>query len=183
MHQIEYKAAKLEAQKLQMANESRRVYDEYLEALESTKVQVKTLNSDGSASYKDIFSYEDFVKAGYALEFKGIVYDNSDTYTYTAGNNVYYSDEPFFRGQYVGGGSVQYTDKYGNKFQSSDNDGNDGNGTYFFNATGSISNNFNTLAAAAYGANYATEPTGQELEKIITKESMMHISCGRIFRT
>ncbi|MCR5266264.1 MAG: hypothetical protein K6E29_06695, partial [Cyanobacteria bacterium RUI128] len=30
MHQIEYKAAKLEAQKLQMANESRRVYDDYL---------------------------------------------------------------------------------------------------------------------------------------------------------
>ena len=60
MHQIEYKAAKLESQKLQMANESRQVYDEYLDALEATKVQVKTLNSDGSASYKDINSYSDF---------------------------------------------------------------------------------------------------------------------------
>ena len=30
MHQIEYKAAKLEAQKLQLANESSAVYDTYL---------------------------------------------------------------------------------------------------------------------------------------------------------
>ena len=67
MHQIEYKAAKLEAQKLQMANESRRVYDEYLDALEQTKVQVKTLNNDGSASYKDINSFADFTDAGYGL--------------------------------------------------------------------------------------------------------------------
>lgn len=37
MHQIEYKAAKLEAEKLQMANESSRVYNEYLEALEAQK--------------------------------------------------------------------------------------------------------------------------------------------------
>ena len=43
MHQIEYKAAKLEAQKLQMANESTRVYNDYLEALDSTKVQYKVL--------------------------------------------------------------------------------------------------------------------------------------------
>ena len=33
MHQIEYKAAKLEAMKLQMANESSRVYETYLEDL------------------------------------------------------------------------------------------------------------------------------------------------------
>ena len=69
MHQIEYKAAKLEAQKLQMANESTRVYEEYLDALEATKVQVKTLNSDGSASYKDISSYADFTSAGFAIQF------------------------------------------------------------------------------------------------------------------
>lgn len=53
MHQIEYKAAKLEAQKLQMANESRRVYDEYLEALDLTKIQKQTLNNDGSVKYID----------------------------------------------------------------------------------------------------------------------------------
>ncbi|MCR5266816.1 MAG: hypothetical protein K6E29_09540 [Cyanobacteria bacterium RUI128] len=77
MHQIEYKAAKLEAQKLQMANESRRVYDEYLDALEQTKVQVKTLNTDGSASYKDINSYQDFINAGYAIQCDGVVYNGT----------------------------------------------------------------------------------------------------------
>ena len=75
MHQIEYKAAKLEAMKLQMANESAKVYDEYLDALEATKVQVKTLNGDGSASYKDIGSYADFISAGYAIQFNGVTYD------------------------------------------------------------------------------------------------------------
>ena len=48
MHQIEYKAAKLEAQKLQMANESRRVYDDYQQALEATKITTKMLSPDGS---------------------------------------------------------------------------------------------------------------------------------------
>ncbi len=38
MHQIEYKAQKLEAQKLQLANESSRVYEEYENALDSTKI-------------------------------------------------------------------------------------------------------------------------------------------------
>ena len=38
MHDIEYKAAKLEAQKLQMANESRKAYDDYLVALDATKI-------------------------------------------------------------------------------------------------------------------------------------------------
>ena len=54
MHQIEYKAAKLEAQKLQMANESTRVYEDYLEALDKTKVQYKVLTTDGSVTYRDI---------------------------------------------------------------------------------------------------------------------------------
>jgi len=53
MHQIEYKAAKLEAQKLQMANKSRRVYQEYQEALEATKIQYKSLNEDASITFRD----------------------------------------------------------------------------------------------------------------------------------
>ena len=71
MHQIEYNAARIEAMKLQMANESRRVYDEYLEALEMTKVQKKTINADGSLTYVDIRSYEDFLTAGYAIVVHG----------------------------------------------------------------------------------------------------------------
>ena len=67
MHQIEYKAAKLEAMKLQMANESKRVYEDYLDALDKTKIQVKTLTTEGSVTYVDLTSYEDFTDAGYAL--------------------------------------------------------------------------------------------------------------------
>ena len=48
MHDIEYKAQKIQAQKLQLANESDRVYDDYLESLDKQKVMTKILNSDGS---------------------------------------------------------------------------------------------------------------------------------------
>ena len=79
MHQIEYKAARLEAMKLQMANESTRVYNDYLDALDKTKIQVKVLNTDGSVTYNDIKNYKnDFVGNGYALAFNGKVYDESD---------------------------------------------------------------------------------------------------------
>ena len=77
MHQIEYKAARLEAMKLQMANESRQVYEEYLEALDKTKVQVKTLTTNGAVTYRDIKNYADFTAAGYALTYDGTVYDGS----------------------------------------------------------------------------------------------------------
>ena len=53
MHQIEYKAAKIEAEKLQMANKSKRVYQEYQNALERTKIQYKSITSDGSATFLD----------------------------------------------------------------------------------------------------------------------------------
>ena len=80
MHQIEYKAARLEAMKLQMANESTRVYEDYLNALETTKVQVKTLTTDGAVTFVDVNDYGAFISAGYALVFAGsIVFDNSST--------------------------------------------------------------------------------------------------------
>lgn len=53
MHDIEYKAQNLEAQKLQMANKSQQVYAEYEDALNRTKVQYKTIGADGSAAFKD----------------------------------------------------------------------------------------------------------------------------------
>lgn len=53
MHDIEYKAQKLEAQKLQMANKSTQVYQEYEDALNVTKIQYKTIGADGSASFRD----------------------------------------------------------------------------------------------------------------------------------
>ena len=78
MHQLEYKAARLEAMKLQMANESTRVYEDYLDALDRTKVQVKTLTTDGAVTYVDLTSYGQFLTAGYALVYNDHVYTEAD---------------------------------------------------------------------------------------------------------
>lgn len=91
MHQIEYNAARIEAMKLQMANESRKVYNDYLEALDKTKVQVKTLNPDGSVTYKDVVDYATFTKAGYYLVYvdqNGSYSDFKDGGTYTIGGQA-----------------------------------------------------------------------------------------------
>ena len=53
MHQIEYKAAKIEAEKLQLANKSRQAYLEYQNAMEQTKIQFKSIAADASFTYKD----------------------------------------------------------------------------------------------------------------------------------
>ena len=53
MHDIEYKAQKLEAQKLQMANESAHVYRKYEDALNRTKIQGMTIGADGAAEFID----------------------------------------------------------------------------------------------------------------------------------
>jgi phage terminase Nu1 subunit (DNA packaging protein) len=79
MHQIEYKAAKLEAEKLQMSNESNKVYETYLDALEATKVQTKTLTTNGSVTYTDISKYQDLVDLGYRLYY---VTESNGTTTY-----------------------------------------------------------------------------------------------------
>lgn len=74
MHQIEYKAAKLEAMKLQMANESDKVYETYLDALDATKIQYKALTENGSITYSDITQYSDLTDAGYRIYY----YDEQD---------------------------------------------------------------------------------------------------------
>ena len=67
MHDIEYKAQNLEAQKLQMANESAHVYQEYENALNKTKVQIKQISTDGSVEFVKITS--DIMKdMNYAFE-------------------------------------------------------------------------------------------------------------------
>ena len=171
MHQIEYKAAKLEAQKLQMANESRRVYDEYLEALESTKVQVKTLNNDGSASYKDINSYADFITAGYALEYNGKIYSAGDeVYVYTSYyGETHYFDTPTVGTRYDGGGSYTLTDRYGVSFRDADLGPKlDPHGNLTLTEKTNLPVSFNDIAHDIMGIDYDTEPTGKEFEKIIT---------------
>ncbi len=67
MHDIEYKAQNLEAQKLQMANESDKVYAEYEEALNATKIQFKTIQNDGSILFQDATGAS-LADAGYSFE-------------------------------------------------------------------------------------------------------------------
>ncbi len=76
MHDIEYKAQNLEAQKLQMANESTHVYKEYENALNKQKVQLKHIGPDGSAEYQDA-TLNSILAAGYQV----IVQDNQGGWT------------------------------------------------------------------------------------------------------
>ena len=55
MHDIEYRAQRLEAQKLQMANESRRAYEDYLNELDRTKLEAKVFGMN-PASYQLLYS-------------------------------------------------------------------------------------------------------------------------------
>ena len=75
MHQIEHKAQKVQADKLRLANESDRVYNEYLEALDATKIQYKAINNDGSTTFRD---------ANMNIMQNGIV----DTYTGEKSNTI-----------------------------------------------------------------------------------------------
>lgn len=60
LHSIEHKAQKIEAEKLRLANDSDRVYENYLEKLDATKIQYNTLTADGNIEYKDA-SYLDLM--------------------------------------------------------------------------------------------------------------------------
>ena len=90
MHDIEYKAQHLEAQKLQMANESAHVYKEYENALNKTKIQVKQLASDGATSYIDA-TYNSMKSLGYTMKFqddyKPIISTATESNFKVAGNN------------------------------------------------------------------------------------------------
>ena len=98
MHDIEYKAQNLEAQKLQMANESKAVYAEYENALNRQKVQFKQINPDGAASYEDA-NLTTLLNAGYGIkilndnvwyDFTGA--DTNGVYTNKAGSWIAYKD-------------------------------------------------------------------------------------------
>lgn len=83
MHDIEYKAQNLEAQKLQMANESKHVYKEYEDALNKQKVQFKQIGADGSATYKDA-SLQTLLDAGYQIK----ILNGNNWYNFTGTTNT-----------------------------------------------------------------------------------------------
>jgi hypothetical protein len=53
MHDIERKAQRIQAEKLRLANESDKVYSDYLNVLDSKKVQYKSICADGSTTFRD----------------------------------------------------------------------------------------------------------------------------------
>ncbi|MCD8378489.1 MAG: hypothetical protein LUB59_06855, partial [Candidatus Gastranaerophilales bacterium] len=72
LHSIEHKAQKIEADKLRLANDSERVYDDYLLALDQTKTMAKILQPDGTMTNTEltaakIFNYNELMEQ-YALE-------------------------------------------------------------------------------------------------------------------
>ena len=72
-----------------MANESAQVYNEYENALEKTKIQRSTLNTDGSLNYVDA-TYNALLKDGYRLgkcEYMAVSQDDIDTFKNVADSN------------------------------------------------------------------------------------------------
>lgn len=72
MHSIEYKAQKLEAEKLQLANDSDQVYNTYLNALDATKVQYRFVNQDGSTAFTNA-TFSDLKSAGFLFNVNGTI--------------------------------------------------------------------------------------------------------------
>lgn len=66
LHDIEYKAQRLQAQKLQIANDSARAYEDYLQILDATKIQYKSIDSDGTVTFRD--ANLNILENGYVLD-------------------------------------------------------------------------------------------------------------------
>lgn len=71
-HAIEYKAQKLEAEKLQLANDSDQVYNTYLNALDATKVQYRFVNDDGTTAFSNA-TFGDLKNAGFLFSVNGTI--------------------------------------------------------------------------------------------------------------
>lgn len=73
-HNIEYQAQKIQAEKLRLSNESDKVYAEYLERLDATKIQYKVVNNDGSYRFDDAtFTLMTDSKAGFMFDVDGVI--------------------------------------------------------------------------------------------------------------
>lgn len=103
MHDIEYKAQNLEAQKLQMANESQQVYSEYETALNKTKIQQKGISESGATIFKNITAQTLKNDGGYSFEVavgtsKGKVYQDMATAVTELKNSGSISQDGTFTG-------------------------------------------------------------------------------------
>ena len=72
-HSIEYAAQRLEAQKLQLANDSDQVYNDYMKKLDATKIQYKIIQPDGSIYY-DNATFEKLAKNKFLFNVDGKIF-------------------------------------------------------------------------------------------------------------
>ena len=68
MHDIELNAQRIQAQKLRLANESDKVYSDYLIALDAKKLQYRSIATDGSITYREatMNALQNGIKPGWA---------------------------------------------------------------------------------------------------------------------
>ena len=129
MHDIEYKAQNLEAQKLQMANESDQVYSEYEEALNATKIQFKNLQNDGTIIFQDATGAS-LQEAGYSFEVaygenKGQVFETLEDAVNALNLDGNFVDNPEALTSFINSGFivlVKVLDKDGQKATFNDGD-------------------------------------------------------------
>ena len=140
-HSLEYNAQRIQAEKLRLSNESDKVYAEYMERLDATKVQYKVVNDNGVVRFDDA-TFKLMEKAGYLFdvdgkichdftevrralaEYKGIDIDGGLENSYTTLSTlvaeglvtvIQMSDDPEANYSYGEDGSIIYTNPISNK--------------------------------------------------------------------
>ncbi|MCR5266415.1 MAG: hypothetical protein K6E29_07465 [Cyanobacteria bacterium RUI128] len=74
-HSLEYNAQRIQAEKLRLSNESDRVYADYLERLDATKIQYKIVNDNGSVRFDDA-TFALMTNAGFLFDVDGTICHN-----------------------------------------------------------------------------------------------------------
>lgn len=74
-HSIEYSAQHIQAEKLRLSNESDKVYAEYMNRLDATKIQYRVVDNNGAVRFEDA-SFSLMKEAGYMFDVDGTVCHN-----------------------------------------------------------------------------------------------------------
>lgn len=85
-HAIEYEAQRVQAQKLQLANESDHAYKEYMEKLDATKIQYKIVADDGGISF-DNATFSKLAQSEFLFNVDGIICEKLGSASDSAGSN------------------------------------------------------------------------------------------------
>lgn len=85
-HAVEYEAQKIQAQKLQLANESDKAYMEYMDKLDATKIQYKIIADDGGITF-DNATFSKLAQSEFLFNVDGIICEKLGTTSDAAGSN------------------------------------------------------------------------------------------------